>query len=114
MLQTDRQTDGKLLPGTVQIFISCLDWRLDDYILLLGQIQRGPKFYYNYALCNAELGDVKKVCDILSKANKIFGPFKIKSWLNNPIYSKFSEDRFFKIFVRRIDNKIDEIKNLNN
>ena len=78
------------------------------------KFHRDEKFYYNYALCNAELGDVKKVCDILSKANKIFGPFKIKSWLNNPIYSKFSEDRFFKIFVRRIDNKIDEIKNLNN
>ena len=78
------------------------------------KFHRDEKFYYNYALCNAELGDVKKVCDILSKANKIFGPFKIKSWLNNPIYSKFSEDRFFKIFVKRIDNKIDEIKNLNN
>ena len=51
------------------------------------------------------------MCEILSKANKIFGPFMVKNWLNNPVYSKFSEDRFFKIFVQRIDKKIEEIRN---
>ena len=75
------------------------------------KFHRDENFYYNYALCNAEIGDVKKVCEILSKANKIFGPFMVKNWLNNPVYSKFSEDRFFKIFVQRIDKKIEEIRN---
>ena len=34
----------------------------------------------------------------------------VKNWLNNPVYSKFSEV-IFKIFVQRIDKKIEEIRN---
>ena len=75
------------------------------------KFHRDEKFYYNYALCNAELGDINKVCEILSKANKIFGPFTVKDWLNNPVYLKFGENRIFKIFNKRIDKKIDELRN---
>ena len=78
------------------------------------KFHRDEKFYYNYALCNAELGDIDKVCEILSKANKNFGPFTVKNWLNNPVYSKFSENRIFKIFNKRIDRKIDELRNPKN
>jgi tetratricopeptide (TPR) repeat protein len=98
-----------------QINIHFLQKNFSEALPLLNsnyeKFHRDEKFYYNYALCNAELGDINKVCEILSKANKIFGPFKVKDWLSNPVYSKFGENRIFKIFNKRIDKKIDELRN---
>ena len=74
------------------------------------KFHRDENFYYNYALCNAEIGDVKKVCEILSKANKIFGLFMVKNWLNNPVYSKFSEDRFLKYLFNELIKKLKKSK----
>ena len=104
-----------LNPINAQINIHFLQNNYSEALPLLNsnyeKFHRDEKFYYNYALCNAELGDINKVCEILSKANKIFGPFKIKDWLSNPVYSKFGENRIFKIFNKRIDKKIDELRN---
>ena len=104
-----------LNPINAQINIHFLQNNFSEALPLLNsnyeKFHRDEKFYYNYALCNAELGDINKVCEILSKANKIFGPFKIKDWLSNPVYSKFGENRIFKIFNKRIDKKIDELRN---
>ena len=104
-----------LNPINAQINIHFLQNNFSEALPLLNsnyeKFHRDEKFYYNYALCNAELGDINKVCEILSKANKIFGPFKVKDWLNNPVYSKFGENRIFKIFNKRIDKKIDELRN---
>ena len=104
-----------LNPINAQINIYFLQKNYSEALPLLNsnyeKFHRDEKFYYNYALCNAELGDINKVCEILSKANKIFGPFIIKEWLNNPVYSKFGENRIFKIFNKRIDKKIDELRN---
>lgn len=104
-----------LNPINAQINIHFLQNNFSEALPLLNsnyeKFHRDEKFYYNYALCNAELGDINKVCEILSKANKIFGPFKVKDWLSNPVYSKFGENRIFKIFNKRIDKKIDELRN---
>ena len=104
-----------LNPINAQINIYFLQKNYSEALPLLNsnyeKFHRDEKFYYNYALCNAELGDINKVCEILSKANKIFGPFTVKDWLNNPVYSKFGENRIFKIFNKRIDKKIDELRN---
>ncbi|MEC8753492.1 MAG: CDC27 family protein [Verrucomicrobiota bacterium] len=104
-----------LNPINAQINIHFLQKNYSEALPLLNsnyeKFHRDEKFYYNYALCNAELGDINKVCEILSKANKIFGPFTVKDWLNNPVYSKFGENRIFKIFNKRIDKKIDELRN---
>lgn len=105
-----------LNPINAQINIYFLQKNYSEALPLLNsnyeKFHRDEKFYYNYALCNAELGDINKVCEILSKANKIFGPFTVKDWLNNPVYLKFGENRIFKIFNKRIDKKIDELRNL--
>ena len=104
-----------LNPINAQINIYFLQKNYSEALPLLNsnyeKFHRDEKFYYNYALCNAELGDINKVCEILSKANKIFGPFTVKDWLNNPVYLKFGENRIFKIFNKRIDKKIDELRN---
>ena len=104
-----------LNPINAQINIHFLQNNFSEALPLLNsnyeKFHRDEKFYYNYALCNAELGDINKVCEILSKANKIFGPFKVKDWLKNPVYSKFGENRIFMIFNKRIDKKIDELRN---
>mgnify|MGYP000356454075 CR=1 FL=1 len=104
-----------LNPINAQINIHFLQKNYSEALPLLNsnyeKFHRDEKFYYNYALCNAELGDINKVCEILSKANKIFGPFTVKDWLNNPVYLKFGENRIFKIFNKRIDKKIDELRN---
>ena len=104
-----------LNPINAQINIYFLQKNYSEALPLLNsnyeKFHRDEKFYYNYALCNAELGDINKVCEILSKANKIFGPSTVKDWLNNPVYLKFGENRIFKIFNKRIDKKIDELRN---
>ncbi len=104
-----------LNPINAQINIYFLQKNYSEALPLLNsnyeKFHRDEKFYYNYALCNAELGDINKVCEILSKANKIFGPYTVKDWLNNPVYLKFGENRIFKIFNKRIDKKIDELRN---
>ena len=66
------------------------------------KFHRDENFYYNYALCNAEIGDVKKVCEILSKANKIFSSLWLKTGLIILFIVSFQRIDFLKYLFNEL------------
>ena len=61
---------------------------------------------YNLAFCNACLGNINEIIEILTKASNIFGPSVVLEWISNPIYEKFYQNRIFSIFIKRLKSKI--------
>ena len=70
---------------------------------------RDEKFYYNYAICNAHLGDDKEVIRILSRASNTFSPQLISKWISHSAYDKFKQNRLFSIFVKRLNKELNNI-----
>ena len=70
------------------------------------KFHRDEKYYYNLAFCNAYVGNINEIIEVLTNASNIFGSSVVLEWISNPIYEKFYQNRIFSIFIKRLKSKI--------
>ena len=75
---------------------------IEEFDRLQTKRYRDPLFYRDYALCHAQLGQVKDAVEVLGKAVNIFGRSQVISWLASSDYDKIRSDSYFNTFSIRV------------